>query len=312
MNPRIPDFFIAGAPKCGTTSLAAWLGSHEQIFIARPKEPSYFDTDSPMVGVRRRDHYLRCFEGARPVHRVVGEASPNYLHSNVAIAAILEFNPDARFIVALRDPVRMAPSLHAQLYYNHHEDLADFADAWAAQARRAEGRDLPVHGRLPQFLQYREACSVGTQLRRLYAAAGRERVCVVLLDDVEANPRAEYVRILDFLGVPDDGRTRFPVFNSTTVRGARRSWRVVRDFGYLKQRLGLAHLSFGFWAQSVAQAPGIVRSSRGPSEGPLHDELVAAFDEEVTLLEQLLARDLRSLWGRPAAARQRGVVRSVT
>jgi hypothetical protein len=303
----MPDFFIVGAPKCGTTSLAAWLSGHPAVFIAHPKEPSYFDTDSPRVGVRRLDHYLRCFSAAKPEHRAIGEASPNYLFSAVAVRGILKFNRDARFIVALRDPVRMAPSLHAQLYYNHHEDLPDFTAAWAAQERRRRGIDLPAHCRLPQFLQYRAACSVGTQLARLYEVAGRERVCVVLLDDLDGQPRAEYLRILDFLGVPDDGRAIFPTLNSTALRGARRSWLMGRNLGYLKQRLGLAHLSLTDW---TASAPPVVRAAgngRSAAATSLNDELVAAFESEVTLLEQLLSRDLRSLWRRPAIGREVGV-----
>lgn len=294
---RIPDFFIIGAPKCGTTSLAAWLADHPRVHMAHPKEPSFFDTDSPRVGVRRLDHYLRCFNGANDQHLAVGEASPNYLHSQVAVGAIREFNPSARVVVALRDPVRMAPSLHAQLFYNQHEDLADFTAAWNAQERRRHGIDLPQHCRLPQFLQYREACALGTQLARVYQFFGRDRVHVVLLDDIEADAQREYQRILQFLGVPDDGRSQFAVYNAASARGDIRTWLPARNFGYLKQRLGVSHFSLRDWTHRppVLPSANVMRATLPPA---LRQELVDAFAGEVQLLESMLGRDLHSLWNR--------------
>lgn len=299
MSRRIPDFFIVGAPKCGTTSLAVWLAEHPRIYMARPKEPSHFDTDSPRVGVSRLTHYLRCFKGVGAHHLAVGEASPNYLFSNVAIPAIQEFNPSSRFIVTLRDPVRMAPSLHAQLYYNHHEDIADFATAWRAQQRRREGMDLPQHSRLPQFLQYQSACSLGTQLARLFEQVGRERVCVLLLEDIEREARSEYQRVLEFLGVPDDGRTSFGVFNASKARVQQRAWLPARNFGYLKQRLGLAHLSMRD-TQAAAAATGVASTMRVGLAPELQRELEKAFAGEVRLLESLLGRNLHEIWGHNA------------
>jgi hypothetical protein len=302
MNKCTPDFFIVGAPKCGTTSLAAWLAEHPAICMARPKEPSYFDSDSPHVGVRRLNHYLRCFEHARPEHLAVGDASPNYLISAVAVPEILRFRPDARIIVALRDPVSMAPSLHAQLFYNHHEDHAEFTTAWRAQARRRAGEDIPPNCRLPQFLQYARACALGSQLARVYEHVDRKRVCVVMLDDLKADARREYLRVLGFLGVPDDGRAHFPVHNSGGALAQRRSWLPGREFGYFKQRVGLAHLSFKGWLGEPVLVVDTAMS-RPPIDAELHQELVATLDPEVELLERLLGRDLRNLWGRALPSR---------
>src|SRR3546814_13335773 len=100
-----PNFFIVGAPKCGTTSLANWLSEHPSIFLSNPKEPHFFDLD-------RRKHY-KCdlaryegfFNGVAPTHTMVGEATTGYLRSHVAISEILKYAADARFIVGLRNPV---------------------------------------------------------------------------------------------------------------------------------------------------------------------------------------------------------------
>ena len=167
--------------------------------MSASKEPSFFDTDSPFVGVRKLRHYLRCFSDARDGHSAVGETSPNYLFSRVAVKNVLEFNPAARFIVLARNPVEMAPSLHAQLLYNFHEDEPDFAVAWGLQDRRARGLEIPVDCRLPQFLQYRAACALGAQIQRLLASTARTRVHVILLDDIRESPRDAFLSLLGFL-----------------------------------------------------------------------------------------------------------------
>ena len=41
----IPDFFLLGAPKCGTSAPYEYFREHPPIFMPRLKEPHYFSTD---------------------------------------------------------------------------------------------------------------------------------------------------------------------------------------------------------------------------------------------------------------------------
>ena len=95
-----PNFFIVGAPKCATSSLSNWLQRHPQVFMSEWKEPRFFDTD---LKVRMRvdeEAYRRLFRGADPQqHRAVGEATPWYLYSRVAVPSILRFAPDAKLLL---------------------------------------------------------------------------------------------------------------------------------------------------------------------------------------------------------------------
>src|ERR1700733_3005377 len=79
---RVPDFFIAGHQKCGTTALYLMLRSHPEIFMSDVKEPRFFASDQRsrlMRGApnarrpRTLDAYLSLFAGARATQRV-GEA----------------------------------------------------------------------------------------------------------------------------------------------------------------------------------------------------------------------------------------------
>ena len=84
-NVRLtPDFVIAGAPKCGTTSLWNYLRAHPAVFMAANKEPNYFCSDLPAERVASLAEYEALFSTAPP-HALTGEASVFYLYSEVAI-----------------------------------------------------------------------------------------------------------------------------------------------------------------------------------------------------------------------------------
>src|SRR5579864_3973839 len=80
-----PDFFIVGAPKAGTSAMAAQLGQHPEIFMCPVKEPQFFGRDQRHIGGPRRSlsEYLSLFDAAGQSARV-GEASTNYLYSATA------------------------------------------------------------------------------------------------------------------------------------------------------------------------------------------------------------------------------------
>ena len=187
---RRPDFFILGAPKCGTTALSEYLRRHERIFVSTPKEPHYFCDDFDYYyapGQRTEEHYLRLFEEAGDAHLAVGEASVWYLYSHTAARRIMEFDPAARVIVMVRNPVELVPSLHSQLRYMLDEVEPDPARAWELQAARARGEGLPATVRVPEFLQYGEAARLGAQVRRVLDTVPREQVKVLVFDDLRAD-----------------------------------------------------------------------------------------------------------------------------
>src|SRR5437016_1845324 len=110
---RKPDFFLVGAPKCGTTAMAQYLAARPDIFMAR-KEMHVFGSDlrfGPQFYRRNLDAYLAEFEGWKDQPRG-GEASVWYLLSKRAAAEIKAFNADARIIIMLRDPVEMLHSMY--------------------------------------------------------------------------------------------------------------------------------------------------------------------------------------------------------
>jgi hypothetical protein len=293
-----PNFFIAGAPKCGTTALYRYLQPHPSVFMPEIKEPHYFAKDlGTYPRIKTEQDYLALFAGAGPEHLRLGEASVYYLRSAVALPAIRQFNPKARIIAMFRNPVDMVYSLHSQLLYVAEENVADFETAWRLQERRSRGLDLPPGIRSPLLVQYAEVGRFGTQTERLLSCFPAEQVKIILYDDFAATPQRVYDEVIAFLGLPHDHRTEFPKINEN--KAARLGWLrrlsrkpppVLRDVvRSLKRAVGGERIST---AKKKLVALNTVRGRRPPLSPELRAELVATFRDEVALLSRLLGRDL--------------------
>jgi hypothetical protein len=287
-----PNFFILGAPKCGTTSLANWLGEHPQVFLPRIKEPFFFNTDHGHRGVKEWRDYRDLFVSAGPEHRAIGEASVFYLYSDVAVQQIEGRFDEPKYIVAVRNPSDMAPSLHEQLLFTNDEHVEEFERAWQLSDQRLEGTGVTRLCREPKILAYKTICCLGSQLQRLVRTVPAGRVLVVVLDDIKADPRAEYLKILDFLGVDDDGRTAFPVRNVAKERRWPGMGRATKFLHRVRRKLPIPRLGINL----ISKLDAVNRTDRPriPLEPSFHRELKRFFREDVRLLGDILERDLSS------------------
>lgn len=207
-----PNFFIVGAPRCGTTSLSKYLKWHPQVRLSDPKETHFFTSvypDHPELDIQR-DYVERFYRPPKPNQRAAGEASVDYLYSPETIAKLKQLRPDAKFIVMARNPMEQLPSYHARLLFMLVEEVEDFAIAWALQESRLRGRNLPRLCTDARLLQYRDVGSVGAHTERLIDIAGAPNTLVLLHDDLVSDAHGVYKRTLEFLGLDDDGRHVFP------------------------------------------------------------------------------------------------------
>src|SRR4030088_1489579 len=158
---RLPDFFIAGHAKSGTTALYQMLRRHPQISLPDSKEPWFFATDMRprfepyLAGMppETLEEYLHLFAEAKPSQRA-GEASSSYLWSRTAAARIAEVQPAARIIAILREPASFLRSLHLQLVQTHVESQKDLRRAISLEEARRDGKRVPRRSHRPQLLQY--------------------------------------------------------------------------------------------------------------------------------------------------------------
>ncbi|MCS6941797.1 MAG: sulfotransferase domain-containing protein [Geminocystis sp.] len=282
---RKPNFFIIGAPKCGTGSLASWLAGHPNVYMSPVKEPNCFNTDQNARVRFQGEEYEALFRRANSSHLAVGEASVWYLASEVAVPKILEYADCPKFIVMVRNPVEMAYSLHDHMLYYGIEDEKDFGKAWQLQKERARGRNIPRGCFEPKHFQYGWACSLGHHIERLLSFVERKQVHFVFLDDIRKDARSEYLKVLNFLGLEDDGRTEFPAKNTAKEHRLQFIAPILRWGATFKKRIG------------IYKSLGIVKLNtryrqRPPMDNQLRAELIQYFREDIRLMERLLNRDL--------------------
>lgn len=192
-----PNLFVVGAAKAGTTSLWRYLGQHPEIFMSRLKEPHFFSGYRPPIYPVVHDEaaYLRLFAAAAT--RLRGEASPSYLWSEAAATRIKRVSPDAKILIALRDPVERAHSLHAHVRRIGLE-RAGFAAAVAAELRS---------GSPPEGSEYVARSRYAADVARYRDLFG-ENVRVILFEELVADVGRELAGVFAFLGVDPGVATR--------------------------------------------------------------------------------------------------------
>ncbi len=217
-----PNFFIVGAPKCGTTSLYHYLRQHPDVYLPhseteywRYKEPNHFCQDLiawPGLCIETEDKYLSLFEAARGEKRI-GEASALNLYSKEAAQNIAKFAPDAKIVIMLRHPVDMMRSWHHDCMRWGHETVGEFEKAILLEDARRAGKALPNGSGYPSCLIYRDIASFGAQVQRYYDAFGKDRVGVWLLEDMATAPAETFRQIATFLDVDPGFKPMFEVHN---------------------------------------------------------------------------------------------------
>ena len=216
----LPDFFIAGAPKAGTTAVHAALARHPALYMSAVKEPKFFLTDGPpptrggpgdvqtyREHVWQRDDYEALFAPA-PAGALRGESTPFYLYNRDAQRRIRALIPDARLIVILRDPVERAHSNWAHLWSAGLDPVDDFVLACAEEQRRIEAG-------WADFWRYTSLGRYGDQLEHLYTVFPRDQVLVFRYHALIESPGLVLDQICAFLGVPQGVLAEVPRENVT-------------------------------------------------------------------------------------------------
>ena len=306
---RIPDFFIVGHPKCGTTALYEMLRRHRQIHMPELKEPVFFASELPRRAHRYRapetlEEYLALFADAGSAQRI-GEASASYLWSRTAASRIAAVQPDARIVAILREPASFLRSLHLQCLQSRYETERDLGRAIALEGSRRRGRDIPRGSRWPQVLMYSEHVRYVEQLRRYHALFPPDRTLVLIYDDFRRENEATVRRVLRFLGVDDT----LPIATTEANPTVRVRSPQLEDLLH-NVSVGSGPLSRAAKASIKALTPrrlrhyalrtarrGLLFDDPPPPDESLMLELRRRFKPEVVAASEYLGRDLVTLWG---------------
>ncbi|MBK1699834.1 sulfotransferase domain-containing protein [Thiococcus pfennigii] len=247
-----PSFFLVGAPKCGTSSLAMWLAQHPKVCFSDPKEPHYFanDINSGNKVTDQVQYFNECFAHCGQETMAAGEGSTWYLYSKCAPENIIRYQKNAKFIIMVRSPIDFIVSLHSWNIYKRYEDEVSLSRAWELAESRRRGRHLPQTCPEPLFLQYRHVGALGSRVQEFIARVPKGSVKLIKLEEMQNRPEDVYLSVLDFLGLPNDGRTQFPRHNVS--RRDKITWlrtmiilssRLKRKLGVRRQLGVLSHLN---------------------------------------------------------------------
>ncbi len=299
----LPDFFIAGAPKAGTTAVHAALARHPSLQMSAVKEPKFFLTDGPpptrggpgdvqtyREHVWRREDYEALF-GPAPAGSLRGESTPFYLYRRDAQRRIHELIPGARLIVILRDPVERAHSNWTHLWSAGLDPVGDFVLACAEEERR-------IAAGWADFWHYTALGRYGEQLEHLYTVFPREHVLVFRYRALIEDPARALDRICGFLGVPQGIITEVPRENVTAH--PQRSLRHRTLSRALRASAAVSRVLPG--AAGVTGSLERMLQRDSPPRQPLtwgqRQALIPRFEADIRLLEDLTGEDYRD-WVAP-------------
>ncbi|MGF1478906.1 MAG: sulfotransferase [Cyanophyceae cyanobacterium] len=302
-----PNLFLVGQPKSGTTALHGFLGQHPDIYMSEVKAPYFFCKDFHQESdryhgrrlffdIRNLETYLNLFTKAGS-EKIVGESSDHALYSEVVADEIHQFNPDAKIIILLREPVDFLYSLHGQYVRLTYEHEADFVSALALEPLRRQHQQISSRVMCPSFLYYSQRVHYYEQVKRFYDKFRPENIKIMLYEDFRADNDRSYREILSFLGVDANFSAQYKsvnvgkdirfkhlnyLLNHQVLKNAVRQAISPKLYDLLIEKV-VANL---LWQQSSQQlSPETKR------------QLMPKFRAEVLKISQLTGIDLEQRWG---------------
>jgi hypothetical protein len=309
---RLPNFFIVGAARSGTTSLDRYLSQHPEIFITPKKEAHFFADEHfpPCLGpgddrlsrllIRDEDEYAQLFAGVTGA-RAIGESSAFYLCFPGTAERIAQTIPDAKIIIILREPVERAYSAYMFMVRDGRETLG-FEEGLSREEERKQKGYEPMWW-------YKELSLYYKQIKHYMDVFGTQRVKVLLYDEFYANPRRALCDVFNFLEVNEDVAVNTSVrYNVSGSPKSRKFYSRLNNFIFYPGALEKRIKSLVPQHLRVAWASKIIGMSveRIPLDPQVHTRLKAYFAEDVRQLEDLLQRDLLPWQYREPSVAQRG------
>jgi Sulfotransferase family len=298
----MPNFFIIGAQKAGTSSLYHYLKQHPQVYMSPIKEPFFFDHElnsrgevvraefggpsRPHIKFANIGEYRTLFRGVSG-EKAIGEASVLYIYAPGTAERIKRCVPEARVIALLRNPADRAYSAFLHAVRIGREPLTDFAQALREEPDR-------IRDNWHYVFHYRNRGLYHAQLERYYEVFGREKVGVWLYEDLSNDPVGVVQSAFSFLGVDD---TFIPDI-STKHNPAR-----VPKSEAARFMIRIMNTTLPFVSKVSSPASEKVRqhtASRilgeaAPIDPETRRELIEGYREDILKLEELIGRDL-SVW----------------
>lgn len=214
-NLTMPNFFIVGAAKAGTTSLYEYLSHHPEVYFSNIKEPHFFDTDTidhdmeyetdyidfesalkkklHSLRVKDTQHYHQLFNNVT-TQKAIGEATVSYLYSKISADSIHETVPEAKIIIILRNPVERA--------FSHY--LMDVRSQWTNKPFLNAAIDSLNDAEEDWACQYIRLGLYHEQVKRYFDIFPKSQIKVLLFDNLKTDTNSVIQDIFEFLEIQPD------------------------------------------------------------------------------------------------------------
>ena len=239
-NSRKANFFLIGAPKAGTTSIDRLLRKHPQVYLSPIKEPchfcsdindqiraesgrqasinlaTYLDAGCPKIVhqhlVERPEDYAKLFSEAQESDTLIGECSTYYLSSKVAPKALYAYNPDAKIVAIIRDPI-------SRIHSHYNMDLRTGLKSGDLASHVRQEILLGPLANYSSCRNYLDACRYTEQIERWKTTFGVNRVLVLIFEELIRDPDVVLDQLYNFLGLdPKNAIKELSVENSGGVQ----------------------------------------------------------------------------------------------
>jgi hypothetical protein len=309
-NRNIPNLFLVGAPKCGTTSLHLWLSQHPEIFMSREKEPWFLCTDkrreadeyngrpTPEFKYRTEKDYFSLFEKAS-TEKYIGESSTKYFISEEAVENIYRLNQKASIIIALRDPIDFLRSTHSEAVKGGIENIENFEKALREEENRKQHQNMPNKVVCPSDLFYTEQVRFSEYIKNYQKYFPNEQIKIVVLEEIKKDPINIYQEILNFLKVDDIQFTpEFNIYNSNAKIRSKRLNNFIKNSKYVKQTVrSILPDTIRKKITSALENLNKRTAQRPPLSAETKKELMVKLEPEVEKLIEITGKDLKTMWG---------------
>lgn len=288
-----PNFFIVGAPRCGTTTLHEILSQHPDIFMSKVKEPHYFSSiqfpplEKKILSVTNdKRKYLKLFKGSEH-YNLRGESSTYYLSDIKSPAIIKQSIPNAKVIIVLRNPIERAFS-HYLLYNRRGEQNRSFLQQIEYLVEEKKSIN-PVYDIVELGKYY-------SHIKNYLKHFDLSDIHILFLDNLKNNPESTLSDIYQFLEVNNKIKSQ-PLYK-TIHSNAYKQPRFILFDKLLKQKylsriaLNLLPRPMIRWVRNTV----LLKETFKPIiDEKAKNKLLAIYEPEITQLEKLLNRDCTPL-----------------
>lgn len=298
-NTNLPNLFVVGAAKAGTTSLVEYLGQNKDIFVPKNKEPRYLsysflkdkykgkgDDFTKKLTLKSFEAYKKSYTNGKDSKiRIDGSVEALYYYKDI-IPKIKEIHEDPYIIIMLRDPVKRAISAYSHLIREEREILSFEEGLAKIEDRKKEGYEF--------IWDYLGASYYSDSVKSYLSSFKKTKV--IIFEDFVSDPVKSVNEVLEFLGVENKHNfipSRHNISGSPKLKHLNRflnGKNVVKDA--LKNFIGRE--------RGVLIKNAIQKHNLKPiiTTEPTKRELYLKFEKDIDLLENLLRIDL-SIWRKP-------------